>query len=91
MHDLPVRGNAKFGDGIQIAQLALKHRENKIQRQRIVAFVGSPIVEDEKNLIRLAKRMKKNNVAIDIIHIGELQNESALQHFIDAANSSDSW
>ncbi|CAA22589.1 26S proteasome regulatory subunit rpn10 [Schizosaccharomyces pombe] len=90
MHDLPVRGNAKFGDGIQIAQLALKHRENKIQRQRIVAFVGSPIVEDEKNLIRLAKRMKKNNVAIDIIHIGELQNESALQHFIDAANSSDS-
>ncbi|WBW73094.1 19S proteasome regulatory subunit Rpn10 [Schizosaccharomyces osmophilus] len=88
-HDLPVRGDSKFGDAIQIAQLALKHRENKTQRPRIVAFVGSPVVEDEKNLIRLAKRMKKNNIAIDIIHIGELESEGALQRFIEAANSND--
>lgn len=31
----------------QVAQLALKHRQNKDQRQRIVVFVGSPIAEDE--------------------------------------------
>ena len=31
----------------QIAQLALKHRQNKNQRQRIVIFIGSPIVEDK--------------------------------------------
>lgn len=26
--------------GIQVAQLALKHRQNKKQQQRIIAFVG---------------------------------------------------
>lgn len=31
----------------QVAQLALKHRQDKNQRQRIVVFVGSPITEDE--------------------------------------------
>ena len=31
----------------QVAQLALKHRQNKNQRQRIVIFVGSPIAADE--------------------------------------------
>ena len=32
---------------LQIAQLALKHRQNKNQRQRIVIFIGSPIQEDK--------------------------------------------
>lgn len=32
---------------VQIAQLALKHRQNKNQRQRIVIFIGSPIQEDK--------------------------------------------
>ena len=27
----------------QMATLALKHRQNKTERQRIVAFVGSPV------------------------------------------------
>jgi 26S proteasome regulatory subunit N10 len=29
-----------FCNGLQIAQLALKHRQNKNQRQRIIVFVG---------------------------------------------------
>ena len=32
------------------SQLALKHRQNKNNRQRIVAFVGSPIDHDEKEV-----------------------------------------
>ena len=35
------------GASVQIAQLALKHRPNKNQRQRIVLFAGSPIDEDK--------------------------------------------
>lgn len=72
-------------------QLALKHRQNKSQRQRIVVFVGSPIVEDEKALVKLAKKMKKNNVAVDFINFGETDsdNTAKLQAFIDAINSSD--
>lgn len=38
---------------IQQAQLALKHRLNKKQKQRIVVFVASPIEDDEAELERL--------------------------------------
>ena len=31
--------------GIKVAQLSLKHRMNKSQRQRIIVFVGHPIVK----------------------------------------------
>jgi 26S proteasome regulatory subunit N10 len=72
-------------------QLALKHRQNKAQKQRIVVFVGSPIAEDEKTLVKLAKKMKKNAVALDFVNFGEVETENTqkLQAFIDAINSSD--
>lgn len=41
--------SAEFGGllRVQVAQLALKHRQNKNQRQRIVLFTGSPITTDQ--------------------------------------------
>ena len=33
-------GEANIAAGIQVAQLALKHRQNKHQQQRIIIFVG---------------------------------------------------
>lgn len=57
-------------------QLALKHRQNKSQRQRIIVFTCSPIYEDEKTLIKLAKKMKKNNVSIDFVAFGDLEPEN---------------
>ena len=57
-------------------QLALKHRQNKSQRQRIIVFTCSPIDEDEKSLVKLAKKMKKNNVSIDFIAFGDLDPEN---------------
>ena len=45
MHDMALEGEPKLASAVQIAQLALKHRQNKNQRQRIVLFVGSPITE----------------------------------------------
>ena len=66
--------------GINLAdiklQLALKHRQNKSQRQRIIVFTCSPIDEDEKSLIKLAKRMKKNNISIDFVAFGDLEPEN---------------
>ena len=53
-------------------QLALKHRQNKSQHQRIIVFICSPISEDEKSLVKLAKKMKKHNVSIDFVAFGEL-------------------
>lgn len=52
-------------------QLGLKHRQNRHQRQRIVVFVGSPVEADEKELLTVAKKLKKNNVAVDVVNFGE--------------------
>lgn len=49
----------------------MKHRQSKNHRQRIVAFVGSPIAATEQELVKLGKRLKKNNVSIDVISFGE--------------------
>lgn len=72
-------------------QLALKHRENKTQRQRIVVFTCSPIAEDEKALVKLAKKMKKSGVTIDFVAFGELDDDitKKLTAFNEAVKSGD--
>jgi hypothetical protein len=90
---------ASIPTAIAIAQLALKHRQNKNLRQRIMVFVGSPLedtsTDAERALIRLAKKLKKNNVAVDLIAFGDGIEEagenghSILRAFVEAASSSD--
>jgi 26S proteasome regulatory subunit N10 len=55
---------------VQIAQLSLKHRQNKKQQQRIIMFTGSPVKSDKKILELIGKTLKKNNVALDIVDLG---------------------
>lgn len=43
---------------------------------RIVAFVGSPVDQEEKELVKLAKRLKKEKVNVDIVSFGEEVRES---------------
>lgn len=89
-HDTKIFGENHFSNGIQVAALALKHRQNKVQSQRIIVFVGSPIRESEKELEKLAKKMKKNNVAIDIINFGEESvNTAKLEKFNSIINNHD--
>lgn len=57
------------------SQLALKHRQNKSQRPRIIVFTCSPIDDDEKSLVKLAKRMRKFGVCVDVIAFGELGDD----------------
>jgi hypothetical protein len=68
---LEIEGVMNVPSGVQIAQLALKHRQNKNQRQRIVLFAGSPINADKETLVKIGKKLKKNNVAVDIVNFGE--------------------
>ncbi|KAM0322841.1 hypothetical protein ACHAQA_009182 [Verticillium albo-atrum] len=65
-----IKGSSHLATGIQVAGLALKHRQNKSQRQRIIVFVCSPIEEEEKKLVQLAKKMKKGNVSVDFVLFG---------------------
>lgn len=78
-----------FKTALSIAHLALKHRSNKSQKQRIVCFIGSPVEEDERKLIQLGKMLKKNNVALDIVAFGYMENMEKLEKLKEAVNSSD--
>jgi 26S proteasome regulatory subunit N10 len=90
---------ASIPTAIAIAQLALKHRQNKNLRQRVIVFVGSPLddtsPDSERALIRLAKKLKKNNVALDVVAFGDGIEEagedghSILRAFVENASSSD--
>lgn len=63
----------------------------KNQRQRIIAFVASPIAESAELLVALARKLKKNNVSVDVISFGEEQSNAAkLEAFVNAVNSGDS-
>jgi 26S proteasome regulatory subunit N10 len=93
-----IGGEIDIPTAIAVAQLALKHRENKNLRQRIIVFVASPLdgqAADEKAMVRLAKKLKKNNVAIDVICFGDGIEEAGedgktvLRTFVESANSSD--
>jgi len=49
-------------------------RRNKNGGQRIVVFVGSPIEADGKTLVKVGKDLKKNGVAVDVISMGEIED-----------------
>jgi 26S proteasome regulatory subunit N10 len=85
-------GKTDFSSSVQIAQLALKHRKNKNGSQRIIVFVGSPLQEEIPALQKIGKQLKKNNVAVDVISFGELDdNSEKLNEFINSTNSNDNW
>jgi 26S proteasome regulatory subunit N10 len=91
--DVRVGGIAKFVDGLKIAQLALKNRQNKNQKQRIIIFVASPLNMEIPELERLGKNFKKNAVAIDVINFGTENatngNAAKLEALVNCANSGD--
>ncbi|GME87868.1 unnamed protein product [Ambrosiozyma monospora] len=90
LHDDKIEGKARLINGIQVACLALKNRQNKTQKQRVIVFIGSPIEESDHDLEKLAKRLKKNNISIDFINFGEDQiNSSKLEKFISIVNNNE--
>jgi 26S proteasome regulatory subunit N10 len=79
-------GRIQLSTAVQIAQLALKHRLNKNQRQRIVVFIASPVEESEDALTKLGQRLRKNNIAIDVVNLesGNPEQNSKLQKLVEA-------
>lgn len=91
LHRTKIHGTSHLSSTIQVAALALKHRMEKSQRQRIIVFSCSPIEEDEKTLVKLAKKMKKNNVSIDVVAFGDLESDQTkkLEAFVENVKSGD--
>jgi len=54
-------------------------------------FVASPVWEDEKTLVNLGKRLKKNGIALDVVNLETSDNEQnqKLQKLVEAVDSSD--
>ncbi|VDQ07218.1 unnamed protein product, partial [Trichobilharzia regenti] len=76
LHLVEPKGSIIFCSSIRIAHLALRHRQLRHQKMRI--------------LIKLAKRLKKEKVNVDIINFGENEvNEKKLSEFIDTLNGKD--
>ena len=68
----------------------LKHRQGKNHKMRIVVFVGSPVIDENLDLIKLARRLKKEKVNVDIVCFGDHEkNNDILNGFINALNGKD--
>ena len=90
-----IEGHSNCINAIQVAQLALKHRTNKNQAQRIILFLGSPPIgasetdQLQQDLAALGKQMKKNGVAIDLVLFGDAESVVGIFNaFLDSVNSS---
>ena len=91
VHEAKIDGQANLINGIEVACLALKNRQNKNQRQRVVVFVGSPITASDSTLDALARKLKKASVAVDFINFGEEQlNTAKLERSVSIANTNSS-
>uniref|UniRef100_A0A673I1P3 26S proteasome non-ATPase regulatory subunit 4 n=1 Tax=Sinocyclocheilus rhinocerous TaxID=307959 RepID=A0A673I1P3_9TELE len=55
LHAVQPRGVISFCTGIRVAHLALKHRQGKNHKMRIIAFVGSPVEDQEKDEVNTDK------------------------------------
>ncbi|KAM2008863.1 hypothetical protein EV1_003460 [Malus domestica] len=92
MHGLEMGGEMNITSAIQVAQLALKHRQNKNQQQRIIVFAGSPVKFEKKVLESIGKKLKKNSVALDTVDFGEEDDgkPEKLEALLSAVNNNDS-
>ncbi|XP_055750806.1 26S proteasome non-ATPase regulatory subunit 4-like isoform X3 [Salvelinus fontinalis] len=87
LHAIQPKGKICFCTGIRVAHLALKHRQGKNHKMKIIAFVGSPVEDSDKDLVTMAKRLKKEKVNVDIINFGEEEfNTEKLTAFINTLN-----
>ena len=87
----PQGGHAHLVAALKVAQIILKARPNPNQRQRIVVFVASPIDGDtvKEPLIALAKQLRKNGVAVDVVGVAGADNAAnapVIEAFIDAVD-----
>ncbi|CAK9298470.1 unnamed protein product [Gordionus sp. m RMFG-2023] len=87
MHMVQPNGIIDFLTSIKIAHLALKHRQGRNHKMRIIVFIGSPVEIEDKELVKIAKKLKKEKVNVDIVNFGETDvNTEKLTTFINTLN-----
>ena len=87
IYDIKIQGQVDLYSSLQIAHLALKHSSKKEQAKRIVVFVCSPITHDNQKFQTLGRNLKRNNIALDIVVFGNLEESEKLHDLQQAVNS----
>ena len=88
--NIPLNGECDITSALSIAILCLKHRINKNQKQRIILFVGSPVQNKQEKFVQIGKKLKKYNVAVDIISFGNVdENREPLNVLLKEVNNSE--
>jgi len=86
-HGIAISGSSDLVSALKTSALVLKHRLNKQQSSRIVAFVCSPITHTSEELSAVAKQLRAANINVDIVNFGELEeNTSKLEQFMEDVN-----
>ncbi|KAL0229525.1 hypothetical protein GEMRC1_014142 [Eukaryota sp. GEM-RC1] len=78
-----------FLTALENSILVLKNRPYPNQSQRIVAFVSSPLRVTSEQLIKMGKKLRKHNIAVDVVNVAEPTNTDLLQEFINTTNADD--
>ncbi len=88
IQSIRLSGDCDFITALNIATLTLKHRQNKNQKQRIIMFVGSPIRHSLEEMVITGKKLKKYNIAVDVVSFGNVEeNRDHLNQFLKAINN----
>uniref|UniRef100_A0A915DSQ7 26S proteasome non-ATPase regulatory subunit 4 n=1 Tax=Ditylenchus dipsaci TaxID=166011 RepID=A0A915DSQ7_9BILA len=96
LHQVKIDGVAEITRGIKTAHLVLKNRPNRNHKTRIVVFVGSPLDDlvheyDSGEFLKLAKKLKKENVKVDFVLFGEAtrENNQCILNFVETLNGTE--
>uniref|UniRef100_A0A8D2CX85 VWFA domain-containing protein n=1 Tax=Sciurus vulgaris TaxID=55149 RepID=A0A8D2CX85_SCIVU len=90
LHTVQPKCKITFWTIIHIAHLTLKYRQGKNHKLCIIAFVGSPIEDNEKDLVKLAKHLKKEKVKVDIVNFGKVEvNTENVTAFVNTLTGKD--
>ena len=88
MSNIPINGECDIYSALSISILCLKHRANTNQKQRVILFIGSPIKSSVESLVNIGKKLKKYNVAVDIISFGHVEeNREAIDALLKEVNN----
>lgn len=82
-----VGGRPCIAKTLSISLLALKHRANQNQHERVVLFVASPPRDPADKLFALATELRRNHVRLDLICLAGQEQVPLLRRLHSSANS----
>lgn len=83
---VPIQDFIGLSRSLQIARLTMKHRVNKHQHERLVVFVASAIKDNPEDLYVLARNLRRDSIAVDLINVCCPENLPVLQNFHEIVN-----